>query len=274
MLFRSPRWCELRVQIFDLSKNRVRQIYDIWRKDEVDFGYQKYGTDFSVSDEEHGIEDKLWILPEGSYMVTLGGTSWSDLRDFATVCLKEGQNQTLTIIVDPSSSGYLMVGAGVLADELGLGTKQFHKGAIHANVNLSSSNEMDKNDPTMTFTLAGQFDNTIDFDARPFHYAMRSIYDLGGNISSDSDLRINLDSYYLKNVLLLYPWGKDRKFLNNLALYGRADLNTHFWDENQYFSENKNYILLDKNDKELSREHDQSYVRTKIALFPDRKSVV
>jgi uncharacterized lipoprotein YmbA len=267
----SRTWSELRVRILDLSQTQVRQIYDLWLQNDDDYGYTKVGSAFSLSDDEHGIEEKLWILPPGNYMLTLGGYSWSDLRDFATICLSEGDSHILTVIVDPSaSSGNIMVGAGVLAEELGVGTIKFHKGAIHGNVNLSSNNEVNQKDPTFSLNVAGQFDNTIEHDFRPFHFSLRSIYDLGANVSTGSDLKINLDSYTLKNVLLLYPWGKEKKFFNNFAFYGRTDLNTHFWDEYRFFSDNKNYIVQDHEGNEIMRAMDQDKIRTKIALYPLR----
>ncbi len=267
----SRNWSELKVRILDLSQTRVRQIYDLWRHNDKDYGYDKIGSDFSLSDDEHGMDERLWILPPGNYMITLGGYSWSDLRDFATISLNQGDSHILTVIVDPSAtSGTILVGSGVLADELGVGSVKFHKGAVHANINLSSSNEVDEKDPTFSLNLAGQFDNTIEHDFRPFHYSMRSIYDLGANIATGSDFKINLDSYSLKNVFMLYPWGRERKLLNNFAFYGRADMNTHFWDEYTYFSDNKNYIVKDSEGNEISRALNQAKIRTKIALFPLR----
>ncbi len=264
-------WSELKVRILDLSQTRVRQIYDLWRQNEDDYGYSKVGSDFSLSDDEHGMDERLWILPPGTYMLTLGGYSWSDLRDFATIKLDQGDSHMMTVIVDPSASaGTILVGAGVLSDELGVGSVRFHKGAIHGNINLSSNNDINEKDPTFSLNLAGQFDNTLEHDFRPFHYSMRSIYDVGGNISTGSDFKINLDSYSLKNVFMVYPWSKQRKLLNNFAFYGRADLNTHFWDEYTYFSEDKNYIVWDSDGYEIERALDQEKIRSKIALFPLR----
>ncbi|HNQ43445.1 MAG TPA: hypothetical protein PKI59_03410, partial [Candidatus Cloacimonadota bacterium] len=265
-----PTWSELMVQVFDESQTRVRQMYDLWMKTDDEYGYQKVGSDFSVSDEEHGIEDKLWILPHGSYLLTVGGANWSDLRDFATIVLGEGDAKIMTVVVDPTRSGSILVGAGVLGDGLGLGTKRIHRGAIHGNVNFSSNNQVAEKDPTFSFTLAGQFDNTIETDLRPFHYTLRSIYDLGASVSTGTDFRISLDQYSLKNVLLFYPWGRETKFLNNLAVYGRGDLTTHFWDGYTFFSDNKNIIMTSSEGDTLLMATDQDRLRTRIACFPLR----
>lgn len=266
----NPQWSELKVQIFDESKTQVRQIYDLWLNTNDEYGYIKVGSDFSVGDEEHGIEDRLWLLPPGSYMLTFGGASWSDLKDFATVTLCEGEAKVMTVIVDPNSTGSILIGAGVLDDDLGLGTKRIHRGAIHGNVNFSSSNEVAQNDPTFSFTLAGQLDNSLELDLRPFHYALRSIYDIGANVSTGTDFRVSLDQYSLRNTLLFYPWPRDKKFLNNLALYGRGDLATHFWDERTYFSSNRNFIMYSSEGDELYRDTNRDYAKTKIAFYPLR----
>ena len=264
-------WSELRVRILDDSQTRVRIIYDLWEKNEEDYGYTKVGTGISLGDDEHGIEEGLWILPAGNYMITLGGNSWSTLRDFATVCLSEGDSPVLTVIVDTDAgASNLLIGAGVLDDELGMGQKKFHKGAVHANLNLSSNNEVDEKDPSFSINLAGQFDNTIDHEFRPFHYNMRGIYDIGANFIKDDVTRINKDNYSLKNTLLLYPWEKEKVFFNNLAFYGRADLNTHFWDEYTHFSSTRNYIVYDYEENEIERALAQDKIRTKIALYPLR----
>ncbi|MDD3282688.1 MAG: ABC-type transport auxiliary lipoprotein family protein [Candidatus Cloacimonetes bacterium] len=264
-------WCELKVRILDQSQSKVRQIYDIWIQNEDDYGYRKVGTGFSLSDDEHGIEEELWILPPGSYMVTLGGYSWSDLKDFTTVNLVKGDSHTLTIVVDPtSSSGNILVGAGVLSDDLGIGSIKFHKGIIHANVNLSADNSIDQDDPMYSLSLFGTFDNTIDHDFRPFHINMRSIYDIGANFSKDVDFRINPDSYSLKNVFLIYPWGKQKRLLNNFAFYLRGDLNTHFWDEYTKFSDVKNYIKINSEGTEVQRVENTDEIRSKIAMYPLR----
>lgn len=262
-------WCELRVRILDQSQNKVRQIYDIWQQNVDDYGYRKVGTGFSLSEDQHGIDEDLWILPAGNYMITLGSYSWSDLKDFATVYLKKGDSHVLTVVVDQSSTtGNIMVGAGVLADDLGVGAVKFHKGIIHANVNLTADNALDEHDPSYMLSLFGTFDNTIDHDFRPFHFNMRSIYDIGGNFSKDVDFRINPDSYSLKNVFLTYPWNKQKKLLNNFAFYIRGDLDTHLFDEYNQFSDNKNYILEDSEGREIRRAMDQKEIRSKVALFP------
>lgn len=268
-----PNWGELQVVILDASQTRVRMGYDIWVRNKDSQGYEMYnGGMISLGDDEIGGVDKLWILPPGHYLIKLGGGSWSDLRNFATVPIAPGDRKTLTMIVDPAGETDFLIGAGVFGDEdLGYNTKRLHKGAIHANLSLSSNNNVDKNKPTITSNLSAQFDNSIDtrLRIRPFHLTMRSLYDLGINLTTGDDIRFNLDDYTLKSVLLLYPF-ETKAFLKNFAFYGRADQSTHFFDEQTYFSENKNYILHDTEGTEVSRRYDQPSLKTKIALYPLR----
>ncbi|HPV64063.1 MAG TPA: hypothetical protein PK515_01715, partial [Candidatus Cloacimonas sp.] len=247
--------------------------YDLWKKDAEGEGYKIYsGGMVSMGEDEVGAVDKLWILPPGSYLVKLGGGSWSDLKDFATVALAEGDKKTLTMIVDPAAEGNVLIGAGVFADEdIGLGSKRIHRGAIHGNISLSSNNNVDKKKPTSSVSLAGQFDNSIDTHEliKPFHFTTRSIYDLGLNKTSNQDLIFSPDDYSLKSVLMLYPMEK-KKFLRNFAFYGRMNINTHFFDETTYFSENKNIILQNAEGDICSTLLDQPDLKTKIAFYPLR----
>lgn len=264
-------WSELKVRIMDTSQNRVRQSYKLWLQNENENGYQNIGQDLSLGDDEHGIDDRIWILPNGKYMLTLGGNSWSDLRDFATISLNKGESQILTVIVNTDLSGSnILVGAGVLSDDFGFDATRLHKGAVHINLNVTSNNKIDQKTPTYSLILSSKFDNTIDSDFRPFHYNMRSSYDLRSIFSKDIDLRFDRDNYSLKNTLTLYPWKRDRNILGKFALYSRADLSTHFMDEYTYFSAKKNYILQDTNGVETARAMDQDKLRTKIALYPLR----
>ena len=266
-----PQWGELQVVILDESKTRVRTGYEIWVKDSIGLGYKNYsGGMFSMGDDEIGSVDKLWLLPPGHYLVKLGGGSWSDMRNFATVPLLEGDRKTLTIIVDPNAEINVLIGAGVFVDDdLGLGSKRIHRGALHGNVSVSSNNNVDKKKPFMSFNAAAQLENKVDIhdQIRPFHFTSRSLYSLGLNITNDTDFRFNLDDYSLKSVLLLYPFEK-HAFLKNFAFYGRADQSTHFFDETTFFSENKNYILRDSEGNQVAYKTDQPSLKSKKAFYP------
>ncbi|MDD2331923.1 MAG: ABC-type transport auxiliary lipoprotein family protein [Candidatus Cloacimonetes bacterium] len=264
----TPQWCELTVVIMDESQTKVRMNYDIWRKNEDEKGFDKYNQWSSVGDDEIGVYNRIWILPAGNYMIKLQGGSWNDYRDFTTINLNQGDSKTLTVIVNPLGERTFLIGAGDLGDDdLEEGKQRIHQGAIHTNISLISDNTVDKNKPTYSFTLSGQFDNRIEADFYRFHYNMRSIYDLGMNIASDQDFKISIDDYSLKNTLLFMPFEK-RKVVKNLGLYGRADMSTRLFDEFSNFSDNKNYILIKANGDTLGLYQNESSIRTKVAFFP------
>jgi len=268
----SPAWGELQVVIIDESQTRVRSGYEIWIKDTEGIGYKQYGGTFSVGVDEIGSVDKLWLLPPGPYMVKLGGGSWNDLRNFATVTLAKGEKKTLTIVIDPNSDTNFFVGAGVFADEdMGYTSKRIHKGAVHGNISLASNNNVDKKKPSNSLTLSGQFDNSVDTQEflLPFHFTSRSLYDLGMNLSTGNDFQFNLDDYSLRSVLMLYPW-KTKPLLKNFAFYGRADQSTHFFDEQTNFSDDKNVILLDAEGNLVDTLNGIADLKTKTSFFPLR----
>lgn len=264
------RWSELQIMILDSSQNRVRLGYDLYTKEESELGYELYSQGYSLSEDEVGESERLWVLPPGHYMIKLGGGSWTDLRDFTTLNLEAGKSQVLTIVVDPSGERNYMLGAGVLGDEsiISRGTR-IHRGAVHTNISLSKKNSTAQEEPVNSFNLAAQFDNTLKLEERYFDYSLKSLYDLGMNLSTGSDFRISQDDLSLKNTLLYTPIIQNR-FFRNFGLYGRGDLNTHFFDEHLYFSSPRNIIMIDSKGDTLKIDEDQTSIRSHIALFPLR----
>lgn len=263
-------WAELVVKIMDESQTRQRMSYDMWIKNTDEDDFYLYSRDTSIGDDDLGQPDKVWILAPGTYMLKLGGGAWNDLRDFATINLAKGDSQIMTVVVDPTGVGSVLVGAGVLGGEdYGAGRNIFHKGAIHANISLASNNNVDQDKPTFSVSLAGQLDNNLDARFPMTRLTTRSIYDLGMNLATETDLRINTDSYSLKNVLLLTPWEKVGVF-KNFSFYGRADVNTHFFDENLFFSTPKNLIRISSEGDTLDILTGLDRVKTKIAFYPMR----
>lgn len=266
----SKEWSELVVKVIDRNQTRVRLSYDVWIKKTGEYDYYHYGTGTSVGDDDLGQLDKVWIMAPGTYMIKLGGGAWNDLRDFTTVNLNKGDGEVLTVVVDPSGENNLLVGAGILGEDPSLVGRAFvHKGAIHGNINLSSNNNVDQDKPTYGLNLTSQLENNLDIIYPLRHFTARSYYDLGMYRSTNSDMRINTDSYYLKNVLLFTPW-EASKTLNNFSFYGRGDLYTHFFDENLYFSTSKNLIRISSTGDTLDVKTNQDRVKTKTALYPIR----
>ncbi|HOD17260.1 MAG TPA: ABC-type transport auxiliary lipoprotein family protein [Candidatus Cloacimonadota bacterium] len=239
----TPFWSELIVRIIDQSQTRVRMRYDIYAKTPGQDAYdRKINSRYSPADEV-GEYDYLWVMRPGTYLITVNGASPNAYKDFTTVSLEEAKSYILTVVVDPTGSNSVLVGAGLLESPVTKGHTRIHKGAVHANINFASNNSVSKNNPTTSISLSGEFDNKLDYDVWPVHYTTRSLYDLGFDKTTGTDFRINLDDYSLKNALMFYPW-KENVFLRNFGLYGRADINTHFFDEYAFFTDNKNFVKL------------------------------
>ncbi|MFO7660508.1 MAG: DUF481 domain-containing protein [Candidatus Cloacimonadaceae bacterium] len=176
-------------------------------------------------------------------MVTLQGESPASLNNFATVLILEGRSPILTVIVDPLGGRNVLIGAGVLESSALLARKPFHKGALHGDVNFSSSNLVDENKPVNSVNLSAQFDNKLEYDKWPFHLINKSLYELGFNKTTDSDFKVSVDDYSLKNSLVFFPW-KEKKTLKNFGIYGRADISTHFFPGYVYYSTETNFLRI------------------------------
>lgn len=262
-----PQWSELVIIIMDESHNRVRMNYDLYRRKPGDHYFSNFSQGFSIGEDDINEPDKVWILPEGNYMIRLQGGSWSDLRDFTTVRTIEGESQFLTIVVNPQGERTILIGAGVLGDALhARGMRRVHNGAIHFNLSIASNNSVDKDQPTRSFSLSGQFDNRIETNFHRLHYIGRSVYDVGMNLTTGSDFRIDVDDYTMRNTILFLPLEK-YQYLKTLGFYARGDVTTHLFDETVFFGENKDLILY-RVDGDSIIWNDQNRLRTKVALFP------
>jgi ABC-type uncharacterized transport system auxiliary subunit len=263
-------WTELIVSVINESQTKVRVNYDIWKKALNSYEYYQIGSDTSVGDEDLGKTDKVWLLTPGTYMVKLGGGSWNDLRNFTTVSIQKGESKLLTVVVDPSSDRNILVGAGVLGNkELALRRNDIHKGALHGNISLVANNSVAEDDPVVNLTITGQTDNSFNIQFGLLHLTSRSLYDLGLNLSTGNDLRISNDDYSLKNVLLFTPV-RSASYLRNFSFYGRAELNSHFFDRHHYYSSVRNVALFDEDGDLLNTYQSTNKVKSNIALFPMR----
>jgi len=266
----SGQWAELSVKIIDGKNNRVRLSYDIWVKETGKFEYYLLGPGTSIGDDDLGQPNKVWILPPGTYMVKLGGGSWTQLEDFTTIDLAKGDSRVLTLVVDPSGEGNMLLGAGVLGEEpVVLDRPVVHKGAMHGNLSLAGNNEADPAHPLVGITVTGQLENSVDATFPLTLYTLRSIYDLGLSSSNVSDLRISADAYSLKNVLLLTPWESSRS-LRNFSFYARGDVQTHFFREYAYFSKLKDLILISAENDTVAVMTSQNRLKSKNPFFPMR----
>ncbi len=262
-----PQWSELVIIIMDESYNRVRMNYDLYHRKSGDHYFSKLSQGFSIGEDDINEPDKVWILPESNYMIRLQGGSWNDLRDFTTVRTFEGESQVLTIVVNPQGERTVLIGAGVLGDPLHTrGMRRIHNGAIHFNLSIASNNSVDKDQPTRSFSLSGQFDNRIETNFHHLHYIGRSVYDVGMNLTTGSDNRIDVDDYTMRNTVLFLPLEK-YQYLKTLGFYARGDVTTHMFDDYVFFSEDKDLILYRVNGDSIVW-NDQNRLRTKVAFFP------
>ncbi len=266
----SGQWAELTVKIVDENNNRVRLTYDVWVKESDKYEYYPLGPGTSIGDDDLGQPDKVWILPSGTYMIKLGGGAWTELRDFTTVNLNKGDSQILTLVVNTSGEGNLLVGAGVLGEEAVIRDRPvIHKGAIHSNISLAGNNDASPENPVNSITVTGQLENSVDATFPYTLFTTRSIYDLGLSSLNFSDLRVSSDDYSLKNVLLLTPWQSSRP-LRNFSFYARGDVQTHFFKEYSYFQQNRNLILISAEGDTVFVATDQGRMQSKSPFFPMR----
>lgn len=266
----NQEWAELIVHVQDQSQTKVRLGYNLWKKVLGEYDYYFYGSDTSLGEDDFGQKDKIWILTPGTYMVKLGSGHWNELKDFTTVTVEKGDNKLLTVVVDPTGEGNYMLGAGLLGNkESVLGRSKIHKGTLSLDLNINSSNEISDDEPSYDASLVGRTDNTFDVQRGSQRFTARSLYSLGLKYDNQYDLRINPDTYSLKNVFLYTPLRK-RRYFKNFSFYGRGDVNTHFFDEYIHFSEPRNLIYVCGKGDTLWLATGQDKARTKIALFPLR----
>ncbi|HOZ01002.1 MAG TPA: ABC-type transport auxiliary lipoprotein family protein [Candidatus Syntrophosphaera sp.] len=263
-------WAELVVRVMDESRTRVRQAYDVWQKNPDEYDYQIYGRDVSLGDDDLGQPDKVWILRPGTYMVKIGGGDWNDLRNFTTVNMSAGDSEVLTMVVDPAGGANLLLGAGVLGEkEIVRDRPIVHKGAIHGNISLTGNNNVDRDEPVYNLNVTGQLENNLEATFPFTRISTRSTYDVGLNKDTDSDIRVSSDAWSLKNILLLTPWER-KKDLRNFSIYGRGDLQTHFFNEYSYFSAYKNLLLISSGGDSTLSGTAVDRLKTKTSFYPMR----
>ncbi len=266
----SGSWAELTVKIIDEANNRVRQPYDVWVKEENKYDYYPLGPGTSIGDDDLGQPDKVWILAPGTYMIKLGGGPWNELKNLTTVNLRTGDSQILTMVVNTSGEGNMLIGAGVLGEEpLVRNQPVVHKGAVHGNISLAGNNETGPENQVNGITVTGQLENSVEATFPYTLYTMRSMYDLGLSSIDFNELRVSSDSYSVKNVLLLTPWQK-RGMLRNFSFYARGDVQTHFFKEYSFFSQNKNLIQISAEGDTVTLATNQDRLQTKSPFFPLR----
>lgn len=232
-----PDWGCLIVDIIDENRNFVKVRYEIF---DLETG-ESYGSEFPA-EEEVGEQQKVWMLKPGLYKITVNSEPFSTYQNFTTVKVEKNKARMLTVVMslDDDGNPEQMVGAGILGENFLEASQEKLRlnSAIHGNLNFNSDNETDKNVQEYTLNLNGQLENLLIYNLDPFHYSMRNLVKVGVSKETDRNFLLSADEFDLKNTLIYY-------FLENLGLYIRADVNTHFFSE-KYIAE-ENFWAIKKN---------------------------
>ncbi len=255
-----PDWGCLVVEIIDESRNFAKTIYELF---DLKDG-ESYGSEFPA-EVELGEQEKVWVLKPGYYKVTINNEPFNTYKDFTTVLIEEGSVQKLTIVMETDEEGNPtnMAGAGILEESFLASSLESLKlsSAVHINGNLNSDNELNEDEPTTIITMNSQLENYLIYDKDPLYYNMKSIIDLGVSKTTDTDFRLASDEFNLKNTGIYY-------FIKDLGLYGRFDVNSHFFNETQYSSEEFYYKKFGENGVALGDSVFSDNIQTKSSFFP------
>ncbi len=255
-----PDWGCLIVEIIDESRNFAKVIYELFNMEDG----ESFGSEFPA-EVELGEQEKVWVLQPGHYKITINNEPFNTYTDFTTVLIEEGSVQKLTIVMETDEEGNPtnMAGAGILEESFLAASTESLKlsSAIHINGNLNSDNELNEDDPEVTITMNSQLENYLIYDKDPLFYTMKSVIDLGISKTTDTDFRLASDEFDLKNTGIYY-------FVKDLGFYGRFDVNSHFFDETQYSSEDFYYQKLDENGVALGDSVLSDEIKTKPSFYP------
>ncbi len=254
-----PDWGCLMIDVIDENRDFKNVRYEIF---DAESG-ESYGSDFPA-EEEVGEQQKVWVLKPGLYKVTINNKPFNTYKDFTTVYIESGNVQNLTIVVSTDEEGnpICLAGAGVLSEsdlESSLENLKFSS-TLHGNVNINSNNENDKDNPETTITLNAQLDNSLIYNLNPMHYTLKNLIEIGTSKSSDTDFRISSDEVDLKNTIIYY-------FIKNLGFYGRFDVNSHFFQERSYSTDNFYFTKIDKDGNIVEDGYDDEII-VKPSFFP------
>lgn len=250
-----PDWGGLVVNLIDENRNSLDYRYEIFDLE----SNESYGTGSGVQ-EELGEQLKTWILPTSKYKITVNGQPFNTYTDFTTIDLDKGEVKELTLVLDSETAELRGAGELIVSERSQISKYTKISSAIHANANVTSNNETDKDDPVTNMTLTAQFDNKLEYDQFPYQFISKNLIELGTTKDSETDFRVASDDFSLKNTFVYY-------FSHVLGTYVRADVNTHFFETKTYSSEETNYKMVDK-DGNASYYHNKTEQRVKSPFFP------
>ncbi|MCK5520170.1 MAG: hypothetical protein KAI81_03580, partial [Candidatus Marinimicrobia bacterium] len=214
-------------------------------------------------DEEKGEINKIWVLKPGLYKITINNEPFNSYKDFTTVYVEEGISQVLKIVIGEDIEGnptHLM-GAGVLGGsemERQRGNFQLDN-AIHTNFNYTNDNENNKNEPSTSILLNGQFESRIVYDNKPLHITFNNWVEIETINNELDEFQISYDEIKSKNTLVYY-------FMKNIGYYTRLDMNSHIFPTYEYG--NGNYLKITNSGDTLSYHNNVDRIEIKSQFFP------
>jgi len=255
-----PEWACLFVDVVDERRNYQQIRYEVY--DAVTG--ESYGTHYPVK-KELGEQQRVWMLKPGLYKVTINNEAFNTYRDFTTVYLNKGKVERLSLVVDvdDNDNPTNLIGGGILEGQRGEVIAEHWRvaSALHGNFTFNSNNETEEDDYFTTTVVTSQIENRIIYNNMPHYYYMRNLMELGFTKSTDVDLRLSADDFDLKNTYVLFV-------LKNLGVYGRFDINSHFFPSYKYSTSKFNYIKLNEKGVEVERNHEQEEMKLTNGIYP------
>lgn len=255
-----PDWGCLIVEIIDVNRNFVKTVYEVFDLAEG----ESFGSEFPA-EVDLGEQEKVWVLKPGHYKITVNNQPFNTYTDFTTVLIEKGSVQKLTIVMETDEEGNPtnMTGAGILEESFLAESLEALKlsSAIHINGNLNGNNELDENNPKYTITMNSQLENYLIYDKDPFYYNLKNVIDLGVSKTTNTDFRLASDEFDLKNTGIYY-------FVKDLGFYGRIDVNSHFFDETSYESNDFYYQKFDEDGNAIGNSVLSDKIKLKSSFFP------
>ncbi|MDP8220337.1 MAG: ABC-type transport auxiliary lipoprotein family protein [Candidatus Stygibacter frigidus] len=253
-----PDWGCLIVDVMDEQRNYAKVSYTIY--DNAD-GFD-YGIDYPA-DVNLGEKSTIWVLKPGTYKVTLNNESFNTYRDFTTIEVLKGYCQNLSLIVqeEENSGLYSLIGAGVIneEDDRRKDSNWNLSSAIHVNINLNSDNSENRNNTKLSINMNAQLDNSAYYEVGRLKYSMKNLMEIGTNKDEDYEqFRVDLDDIDVKNTVIF-------NVFSAFGLYGRFDLNTHFFPVQVY---DVNYIKKNTQGAVVDSMSNAHSVETSPSFFP------
>jgi len=249
------------VNIIDRSRNLLDRRYELFDLETA----ESYGFGFGIK-EGVGQQLETWVLRPSHYKIVLNDHPFNTYIDFTTVEVKQGEVERLTLVVDDET--FALLGAGRLSQEdIVIGKNRTSFSIMnHLNGIYKSSNETQKNENKYTLEITEQLDTKLVLDYFPYNFTMKNWIEAGVSTDSDTDLKMQYDTFDLKNTFIYY-------FFTNLGLYSRADLNTHLFPEYVYTKDETNYIRIDKKGNETIEQTDRFQVKESLMPLTIKEGV-